>query len=539
MIKRGILLAVMLLLLTSCTDQGEKAVLQNQSPVQDMNAIKPEDKGKITELYVTVLSQTNPENLGFTFKKLNDGKDIKLPVILQEGNDGRTEESLSGYEATVGNATIELRGQSARLAEEKSFKITLNEETWQGFKVINLNKHPFDSLKIRNKLSFDLFKEIPNLTSPGTNFIHLFIKDITQQVEDPEFQDFGLFTQVENIDSNFLESHGLDSGGSLYKVENFEFKRYPEVLKTKKEPDYDKEKFEEILEIKGADDHRKLLAMLNDLNNSFIHINKVIDKYFDRQNYLTWLAINILTDNIDTSSRNFFLYNPQDNDRWFFFPWDYDGSLGKKKENERALWQEGITKYWAVTLHRRFIMNDKNRMELSKKIEEISGYFSEEKIKLLLDAYEPIIQNFVLNQKGLAQQELESVQNEFRLLPQSVELNKEVYYESLERPMPVFMGAPIKYGDYFVFTWEHSYDFQGDLIEYGIDISRTPEFNDIIFSTEELRENQCIVRDLPAGKYYWKLTIKDSQGNSQAAFDKYVDKATELYYFGIKEFIIE
>ena len=105
--------------------------------------------------------------------------------------------------------------------------------------------------------------------------------------------------------------------------------------------------------------------------------------------------------------------------------------------------------------------------------------------------------------------------------------------------MPVFMGAPIKYGDYFVFTWENSYDFQGDLIEYGIDISRTPDFNDIIFSTEGLRENQCIVRDLPAGKYYWKLTIKDFQGNSQEAFDKYVNRATGLYYFGIKEFIIE
>ena len=537
MIKRGLLLAVMILLLTSCTAQGEKAVLQNQSPVKDMNAInKPEDKGKITELYVTVLSQTNPENSGFTFKELNDGKDIKLPVILREGNNGRTEESLSGYEATGGNGTIKLRGQSARLAEEKSFKITLNEETWQGYKVINLNKHPFDSLKIRNKLSFDLFKEIPNVTCPGTNFIHLFIKDMTQ-AKDLQFQDFGLFTQVENIDRYFLESHGLDSGGSLYKVENFEFKRYPEVLKSKKELDYNKEKFEEILEIKGVGDHKKLLAMLNDVNNSFIHVNKVIDKNFDRQNYLTWLAINILTHNIDTTSRNFFLYNPQENSKWYFLPWDFDGGWGA--DFKRARWQDGISNYWGVTLHRRFLKNDKNRMELSKKIEEISGHFSEERIKLLLDTYDPIIQNFVLNQKGLKQQELESVQNEFRLLPQSVELNKERYYKSLERPMPVFMGAPIKYGDYFVFTWENSYDFQGDLIEYGIDISRTPDFNDIIFSTEGLRENQCIVRDLPAGKYYWKLTIKDFQGNSQEAFDKYVNRATGLYYFGIKEFIIE
>lgn len=537
MIKRGIFLTVMILLLTSCTPQGDKAVLQNQSPVQDINAIKPEDKGKITELYVTVLPQTNPENLELTFKELNDGKDIELPVILREGNNGTTEESLSGYEATGGNGTIELRGQSARSSEEKSFKITLNEETWQGFKVINLNKHPFDSLKIRNKLSFDLFKEIPNLTCPGTKFIHLFIKDRTQQAEELQFQDFGLFTQVENIDSDFLRSHGLNSEGSLYKVENFEFKRYPEVLKSKKEPDYNKEMFEEILEIKGVGDHKNLLRMLNDVNNNFIHIDKVIDKYFDRQNYLTWLAINILTNNIDTSSRNFFLYNSQENSKWFFLPWDYDKGWGAI--NSKGQWQDGISNYWGVTLHRRFLKNDKNRMELSRKIEEVAEYISEEKIKLLLDAYEPIIQNFVLNPKVLKPQELESVRNEFRLLPQNVESNIEEYYKSLERPMPVFMGAPIKYGDYFIFTWEHSYDFQGDLIEYGINISKTPDLKDIIFSTEGLRENQCIVKDLPAGEYYWKLTIKDSQVNSQEAFDKYIDRDTGIYYFGIKKFIIE
>ena len=60
--------------------------------------------------------------------------------------------------------------------------------------------------------------------------------------------------------------HGLDKNGQLYKVNYFEFYRDEDVIKLADDPDYDQAKFEEKLEIKGDNDHTKLIAMLNDLN---------------------------------------------------------------------------------------------------------------------------------------------------------------------------------------------------------------------------------------------------------------------------------
>ena len=39
------------------------------------------------------------------------------------------------------------------------------------------------------------------------------------------------------------------------------------MIKLADDPDYDQAKFEEKLEIKGDNDHTKLIAMLNDLND--------------------------------------------------------------------------------------------------------------------------------------------------------------------------------------------------------------------------------------------------------------------------------
>ena len=46
-----------------------------------------------------------------------------------------------------------------------------------------------------------------------------------------------------------------------------------------------------------------MLTAVNDTSND---INDVIEEYFNRDNYLTWFAVNILTGNRDTINQNFF-----------------------------------------------------------------------------------------------------------------------------------------------------------------------------------------------------------------------------------------
>ena len=100
-----------------------------------------------------------------------------------------------------------------------------------------------------------------------------------------------------------------------------------------------------------------MIAAVNDGNQP---IDTSSARYFDRKNYLTWLAVNLLTRNLDTTSQNFYLAASADSDVWTFVPWDYDGGWGfYEQPNEAAgflpRWRSGLANWWAATLHRRFL----------------------------------------------------------------------------------------------------------------------------------------------------------------------------------------
>ena len=150
-----------------------------------------------------------------------------------------------------------------------------------------------------------------------TQFVHLYVKDLTEDAG-AAFEDYGLYTQVEQLNKTALKNHGLDANGQLYKINSFEFYRYEDVIRLQDDPEYDQTAFEELLEIKGDSDHSKLIAMLEAVNDNSIPISTVLDRYFDRENLTYWMAFQILTGNVDTQNRNMFLYSPLNSDTWYF-----------------------------------------------------------------------------------------------------------------------------------------------------------------------------------------------------------------------------
>ncbi|AFS79509.1 inner spore coat protein H [Gottschalkia acidurici 9a] len=539
-----ILLILCILLLTSCSYKTgaynkDKGIIDNDDIYEDeaINSVK--------ELYITVMpSEDQSHEYKYTFEELNENIDEKLEVrvLLQEGKDGVIRPGDFGYGLTDANGKMRLRGQSAKTAEQKSYRVKLDKEAglWDSYRVVNLNKHAFDYTRTRNKLTFDYLQDIPAINSLRNQFVHVYIKDLSKGNFNEKFKDYGLFTNIENVDTTFLKNHKLDTKASLYKVENFEFYRYKESIKLKTDPEYDIEEFEKILEIKGNDDHQKLINMLEDVNNESIHINDVISKYFDRENYITWMALNILTDNIDIGSRNFYLYSPSNENKWYFLPWDYDKGWGGYHYS-RGKWQEGASIYWGGVLHKRFLKNKENVKELSEKIEYLSkNIITEERTNELLAQYRPILNYYLSREPDSLDKSisLEKLEKELQEMPKSIEKNKETYYKSLEKPMPVFMDEPLKIGGQYVFKWTKSYDLQGDLIEYNIDISDSPEFETIIYHKDGIVDTEQIVNGLDLGKYYWRLQIKDSNGNIQDAFDIYRNEKTLKYYFSIQPFYV-
>lgn len=382
-------------------------------------------------------------------------------------------------------------------------------------------------------------KDIPNITSVSTQFVRLYVKDFSDSNFSNPYVDYGLFTHVENIDTLYLENHGLDKNGHLYKCENFEFKRYEDTIKNVFDFDYDENDFEDILEIKGVHDHQKLIEMLEAVNNERIHINEVIAQYFDRENFVTWLALNVITDNVDTQSRNYYIYSPTHASTWYFIPWDYDKSLGAYSDN-RPIWQKGISNLWGNTLVHRFLRNAENKKMLDDKIVELQKSISQEKLDYYVELFRPIAIRFLTTEPDNLNLTLDvdDINEEFELLKGSIQKNVDEYYKSLQRPMPVFLYPPHLNGNFMEFDWSRSYHFQDEPLYYHFQLSDSPLFTTIMYEEDGLLNNELIMRRVPPGHYYYRVFIKDSQGNVSDAFDIYYDDDTQIYCYGVKDFYV-
>lgn len=566
--KLSITLILITLLATGCTrnkpiseennatvskESERSSQITSKSPdLKESRAIYELDKSdSLHIMYVTIMKSGSSKNKPvFSFAEINntssrlpDGEaDPQVEVIIQEGDESGPVKGGLGYNEKTANATLEIRGNSSRSANQKSYKIKLNNKAglWQEHKILNLNKHAFELSRVRNKLSFDYLKLIPNISSLRTHFVQLKVKDLTTTVPNKEFVDYGLYTEIEQPDKTFLKYHGLDPNGNLYKANNFFFQRSPDVLVEATDPKYNKSEFEKILKINASENHTKLLHMLDEVNDTSKNINEIVDTYFNRDNFLTWMATNILLDNIDTINQNFMLYSPSNSDIWYFLPWDYDGGWDSYAQNAkeaelRASWQHGISNYWGSLLQRRFFKDPTNVKQLSAKIEELSKIITKEQTDSFLNAYHPIITKFVYNAPDintLPAGGINFFENEYKRLSALPELKKKDYYTALEKPMPIFLGVPEVKDLVTTFYWDQSYDLQGDELSYDFQISKDPQFTKLVEEKNGLKITHHEVSGLTKGTYYWRVIIQDSKGNKQIPFDEYTD-VSDNNYFGM------
>lgn len=549
-----LLLSVFLLSACSVNNEESKTEVTNSDVVvekpeladklKDNKRLYEQDvDGSIKSLYITVL----PDKTGkLDWYKLNSITDRnskeKLDVIMAEGTEDQLgpKRGMFGFDDVASNAKISIRGNSARNDPQKSYKIKIqsNAGLWQNQRTLNLNKHTLDLSRIRNKLSFDLMEALPNSISLRTQFVHLYVKDLTKgNIE--KYEDYGLYTQVEQPNEMFLKNHLLDPNGFLYKVTFFEFHRYPELIKSHNDPTYNKSDFETILEIKGLEEHDRLIEMLDAVNNMAIPIEDVIDKYFDEENLLTWLAMNILMDNMDTDANNFYLYSGMNTNKWFILPWDYDGGweIQRRTDNLKP-YQAGISNYWGVKLYNRYLRNKDNVEKLSDKIEQLyAEYINEEIVKKQIDKYS-IVKSITLNPPDLnyLPGTVSDFEKDIQVIINTPSRAKKRYYDDLQKPKPFFMDDVIVGDKTLKFTWEISFDYQeNEDLFYTVTVARDPAMKNVIAQAKDIKVNEFSMPKPANGTYYWKVTVRDSEGNQQYSFDMYTDDEG-INFFGVRDF---
>lgn len=492
---------------------------------------------EVKTVYITVLTPKTKDST-LTFAMINEPEPQKLDVfnaIFQEGQDGLgVVPGFFGYGTTQANATIEVKGNLEK-AGLRSYKIKFDENfgLWHLNNTINLNKHLDDLSRVKNKFYFDCVSKLDNMAGFRTGFVHLYIKDNSGASLQSEFTDYGVYTTIEQPNKNWLKNHGLDKSASLYKAVNFTFDRRADVIKLTTDSTYDQKEFEKIITAEENENNKKLIAMLDDVNNIALDMNTVFDKHFNRDNFLTYTALNILLGNYKNTSQNYYLYNPKGSDTWYFIPWDCENILASNQyspdKNAPADSFYNVYMYKNNLLYRRFFANEDNLKALDKKMREVKS-----KVKSLADnlcpQYNKIMAKYLVKMPDLAHisNTVDLFDNYILEFPALIEQNYNKYVSSRNAPYPVTMLDYTVANGAVTLKWEPSKSFLGYPITYKIDIARDPMLTNSVFSQANITET-TFKTNLTAGIYYYRITAIDQKNISQIPFNEYISDLGKKY----------
>lgn len=528
-----------------CTAAAPVLATVETDAVRDNPSVYAVEVERVIEADVVTMDGT------YTFADVNadiDDTDAVVPevdahlVLENYADDGLTK-----------NSKLRLRGHSTRLAEQKSYRIKLASTAplWRGEGTLQLNKHPYDLTRVRNKLAFDLFRDIPHIASLRTQFVHITMRNKNQGGVTYATSDFGLFTHVEKMGKEYLANRGLPTDGNIYKAEDFDFRPNPNLAIDAAGKVVDKAKFELVLSLEADNNnHKPLLAMIDDVNNESIAFDTTFAKYFDRNNYLTWLATNILFGNRDTVNQNFGLYQAKGSDKFYFVPWDYDGAFGFENQPDQvargplyAPWQKTVANWWGVPLHRRFLQDPKNLAELKLALGEIyDAYLTDEKVNAKLARYKPLVEPYIAKPPdnvylpAASASPVNEWKAEFDRMVSAIKDNRAAFSATLGSPMPFWQSAELQ-GEKILLSWDEAVDLQGDQVTYTVQLASTPSFSTVLQQTEVSAGTSLLIPKLPNGVFYLKVTARDNQGNRQNAFDQF-DGPDGVAYFGVSAYTV-
>lgn len=513
-----------------------------------------DDSGVVT-MYLTVSRGNDSENTNHSWAQINhysayDYAAMGVPryqvnALLQVGDENGPLPGELGYGVEAPNATVQIRGQTSSRNAQKNYKIELkkNKGSWRGQRTIALNKHMGEGLRFRNKMAYDLIKGIDQMMGLRTQFVHLYVKDLTDS-SSGVFEDYGLYTQVEQLNKTALKAHGLDSTGQLYKVNFFEFYRYEDAIKLTTDPTFDQAKFDSYLETKGSSDHSKLIEMLEKLNDESQSMEKLLETYFDVENIAYWLAFQLLTGNTDTQSRNVYLYSPQNSDCWYLLDWDNDGMLRRKEReiiqfSDSESWERGVSNYWGNVLFRRCLQTASYREALDTAVQELHDYLNADRIEEMTAHYRTITEQYIWQMPDMEHLPLTRTQYDMvaKALPEEIEENYQQYPEGYHYPMPFYIGTPSLQNGVLQLSWDSSYDFNAEDISYTVELARDYQFRQMVYREEHVVLPLTQTAAPAAGQYFIRVRATNASGYTQDAFDYYVIDSGKVY--GVKCFYIQ
>jgi len=231
-----------------------------------------------------------------------------------------------------GNST--LQGSWGQGILKLSFKMDFDEfeddypqidnQRFYGFKKFSLKNNYDDPSLLREKVAADVFAKA-GLAVSHTAFYTLYV----DHGNGPEY--FGLYTLVEEVDGEVLDTQFSSDDGNLYKPEDFGASFIDGSFS---EADFEKKTNED------EEDWSDILALFAALHGDTFNTDPAtwranLEAVFDVDGFLKYLAVNEIIQNWDSygkMTQNYYLYNDPETSKLTWIPWDHNEALQVGKQ---------------------------------------------------------------------------------------------------------------------------------------------------------------------------------------------------------------
>ncbi len=299
---------------------------------------------------------------------------------------------------TIDNCGLELRGNTSRYSQKKSFQVSLNTyapgRSWHGIEKLDLNGEHNDPTVSRSKLCWDLLRNM-GVPAPRASHVELYING----------EYFGLYANDEHIDEEFVQNRFGSKDGNLYKC------LYPADLAwLGSNPEAYKvmsggRRVYELSTNVDQDDYTDLLDFIDVLNHTPANeMQCALEKVFNVDTYLKAMAFDILSGNWDGplyNKNNFFLYHNPLTGLFEYIPYDLDNTFGIDWFN--IDWSMRNIYAWCHDtqprpLYRNILQVEEYRNRLSYYINRIiNEYYKEAVLFPKLDALKNMLAPYISN----------------------------------------------------------------------------------------------------------------------------------------------
>jgi len=294
-----------------------------------------------------------------------------------------------------GNST--LQGAWGQGILKLSFKMDFDEfeddypqidnQRFYGFKKFSLKNNYEDQSHLREKVAADVFAKA-GLAVSHTAFYTLYV----DHGNGPEY--FGLYTLVEEVDGEVLDTQFASDDGNLYKPEDFGASFI--------DGSFDEEYFEKKTN-EDEEDWSDILALFTALHDDTASTDPAtwranLESVFDVDGFLKYLAVNEIIQNWDSygkMTQNYYLYNDPETSKLTWIPWDHNEALQEGKQGGALALDFGNMEANSWPLIEKLYADEMYKAQYDYYLLEVIGdAFETSSIQMLYDYYSTLVEPY-------------------------------------------------------------------------------------------------------------------------------------------------